>query len=826
MPDNHKREVMTNKAERQQENTTSAEEIAQQALQVVDEEGEKVKGVDPAALQEFTNTVFHSGLLEDEHIMCWRATNKPGLPMSYKQAARRMASSKGASGAWYYGTAATRLSPEGDLRNKKSLFSSLHVVVLDDIGTKVAKDSLPEAFKEPSYIIESSPGNYQYGLVLEEPVEDYAQASALIQMVYTSGCSDAGGRMPTKLVRLPFGINGKPGEKHDFPVTLHSLTEKRYTPEQILTAIDADITWDEVVADPTRVDKNLRTSSVGAVAWQPLSQAVTTDGATDAILDWFEANDMVQSYNEEWITVRCPWAHHHTSGDDLAGYSPLGMGTGRWRNIRSFKCFHEHCAEQDASSLIDVLHEQGQIDTMYPVYDPSWPMRRRLVVEVENKCVMDITKSRPEETRVDMGLAPTVYCQTAPAPGKKATKPVPLFGLYRASPEKLVVQGVRYNPAGEQPLYRVDDTLFLNSYQSPNWGTGNYDPAAAEVFFGHMKFLCGDEPGAYEYLRNWFACKVHDPAFRGNAIAMTTPAFGVGRDTLVTMMGMVLGGHNVAGLKPDQLADKYNDYLMKQLVVCSETSDGAKGGQAGYYQFYETLKDMIDPSPLMRRINPKFGKQFDSLVYTSFIFLSNHENMLRVAMGDRRVYVIANPDKPKPPLYYQQLRKAMESENFARDIYRYIIAEIEPDFNTANAPAPASAAKSRMYNSSRTSMEVGVQAILDVLDTPVVATTAVAKVLDNSPEMCDAILGGNTPAKQRALLSRQIKALTVNADDNRYRIDGVRTRIRWRKGVTLPADFEDSVTDAIKKYQWASLHPDEFAAAVAERMEDIWEGKD
>ena len=91
--------------------------------------------------------------------------------------------------------------------------------MLDDIGTKVPIDTLPEGL-EPTYIIESSAGNYQYGFVLDEPVTDLEQAEALIQLVYESGYSDAGGKMATKLVRLPGGVNGKKGEKRLFPVKL------------------------------------------------------------------------------------------------------------------------------------------------------------------------------------------------------------------------------------------------------------------------------------------------------------------------------------------------------------------------------------------------------------------------------------------------------------------------------------------------------------------------------------------------------------------------------------------------------------------------------
>lgn len=828
---------MTSRSEKQQNNNKQIKENLKliPALTTVGASAEKLPPANVDDLTNFLDTVFHAGLVADakdeplEHIMLWRSDGSPGLPVSVQTGARKLSSSTGTSAAWYYGTAVTTPDENGKLRNKKALFSSLHVVVLDDIGTKVKLSALPEAFKKPSYIIETSPGNFQYGLVLAEPVEDFALASALIQLVYTSGVTDAGGRMPTKLVRLPFGINGKPGEKHDFPVTLKHLSKKRYTPEQILTAIKADTTWSEVVADPRTVDRNLKTSSIGAVAWQPLSTAITTDGATDALLDWFEQNDFVQSYGTDWVTVTCPWAHLHTSGDDTAGYSPLGFGDGRWRNLRTFKCFHEHCADRTSSTLIAALHESTQIDTLYPVYDPSWTMRKRLVFEAENHTVLDLSFANPAMNARKVETANIVYCQSAPNLDPKKP-PVKLFTMYKNSPEKLVVNGVRYLPGGGWPFCETDDGLYLNAFATPNHGSGAYSAEPGERFMAHLEYLCAGDPAAYAYVRNWLVCLVHNPAFRGNAVLMTTPSFGVGRDTWVAMIGEVLGEANLTTVTPKQMIGPYNEYLEHQLVVCSEMTDGGVAGDTGYYRFYEQIKDLIDPGVRTHQINRKYGKMYKGKVYTTFLFFSNHDDAVRIAEHDRRIYVVRNPNQPKPPEYYTGLRELLAAPNFGRDVHRYIMDTCTPDFQMANKPAPMSKAKAVMFRASRSAGEVGVEAVIDVLDCPLISAQHVSTMIESNMKLVDSVLQGKSPTQHLKYFRKLLGLVTLAEGPEgvslRFRMGGAQVRGRIVRGVVLSthAEWTHARAHSASRHEWALENPDDFAEAVLTRMDSIWDG--
>jgi len=91
---------------------------------------------------------------------------------------------------------------------KKENFAALHAGVLDDVGTKIPWSRLKGI--KPTWVIETSPGNYQVGFGLKDPITDIEEAEALINAVICAGLSDKGMSGVSRWFRLPNAINGKP----------------------------------------------------------------------------------------------------------------------------------------------------------------------------------------------------------------------------------------------------------------------------------------------------------------------------------------------------------------------------------------------------------------------------------------------------------------------------------------------------------------------------------------------------------------------------------------------------------------------------------------
>ena len=93
------------------------------------------------------------------------------------------------------------------LKARKENFAAYHAVMLDDVGTKVPGERLDDI--EPTWRIETSPGNYQVGIALTEPLSDAAKATELQQAIIEAGLCDPGAGGLTRWSSPSGGINGK-----------------------------------------------------------------------------------------------------------------------------------------------------------------------------------------------------------------------------------------------------------------------------------------------------------------------------------------------------------------------------------------------------------------------------------------------------------------------------------------------------------------------------------------------------------------------------------------------------------------------------------------
>lgn len=140
----------------------------------------------------------------------------------------------------YVNCASFQANEKGEVQANKASFTSLHFLLLDDLGGKVPWAKL-EGFL-PSFVIETSPGNYQAGIILAQPITDPTQATRLIQAIIAKGLSDPGATGVVRWARLPHGINGKEKYKSEtggaFSCRLVRWNpERRYTVDEIVTGL-------------------------------------------------------------------------------------------------------------------------------------------------------------------------------------------------------------------------------------------------------------------------------------------------------------------------------------------------------------------------------------------------------------------------------------------------------------------------------------------------------------------------------------------------------------------------------------------------------------
>ncbi len=99
------------------------------------------------------------------------------------------------------------------VRRTKARFESQHLVVVDDVFSKVDAAMIRARMGEPSFCLTTSPGNQQWGYIFEHPIRLREAAEQLIAAMINAGITadgkDPGMSAVTRYVRLPVGRNTK-----------------------------------------------------------------------------------------------------------------------------------------------------------------------------------------------------------------------------------------------------------------------------------------------------------------------------------------------------------------------------------------------------------------------------------------------------------------------------------------------------------------------------------------------------------------------------------------------------------------------------------------
>lgn len=241
---------------------------------------------------------------------------------------------------------------DGSFKARKAQFAACHFLMLDDLGTKVPLERV--AGFELSWLIETSPGNYQGGIMLADPITDGDVAVRLLTAIIDAGLCDAGATGPlSRWARLPVAINGKPKyiDEAGMPFNCRMVEwrpDKRYTPLEIVDGLQLEL------APAGRPKKEAKPAgdkphSLGNEA----DDVLTPKAAENPVVSALKARGLYKTpLGSGRHDVTCPWVQEHTDGLDAgAAYFepdelfPLG----------GFCCQHSHREKFHIRQLLEFL---------------------------------------------------------------------------------------------------------------------------------------------------------------------------------------------------------------------------------------------------------------------------------------------------------------------------------------------------------------------------------------------------------------------------------------------------------------------------------------
>jgi hypothetical protein len=769
---------------------------------------------DPTTITNFINKVFHTAVT-GHRLTYVSKTNIPNKPQPSVAKLISHLNRITAPRALYFCASTCAAAPDGTLSHRKSLFTALHVVVLDDIGTKIKHDDLPDLFKQPSYVIETSPSNYQYGFILETPLTNYDAATRLIQTLAIAGFTDTGGAMPCKLVRLPDGVNGKDTpEKRGFHVNLASETDLMFTPEQLVTAAAYEfegtlVTWDEI--ENASLSPLAKKYNNQYLSRQPIAQSTT--GEIDEVLEWLYENDLVLSDSGDgWVEITCPNCTEHSDPNATSAFFlPLGRGG----TTRGFNCFHDHCSELKTQWYMSWIMSKSDFDVLAVYQTAHVAHGEHAYCRTDDKVyTLSNGKGYPLQSfkRAMRGVA---YVVDGGGKGR-AMHPV---DLWLRSPYLIVIDGAKMDVASPDRIVENNGTKDLNEYVPVPWGKGAFDQAEVDVITEYIEYLF---PVALEreYLMNWLAAKVQNPMFRGSAIVMITPNQGVGRSTLCDMVRTLVGQRYTQAVPFEKLTGEanFNEWADKILIAIDESSQTGDAKQAK--QAYNRLKEEIDTGNRLTTMNRKYQMPITVKACASFMIASNYVNGVAMDKYDRRMTVMRNTDSPRDGQffvgYFLPHLARLDADGlptWGRHFYRYLLT-ITPDLPLLSR-ALVTQSKAEAINASMSYVEKACYAVEQYF-------------IKHS--VCFASFGTLSAIVMQAIASHdgvEVKPKAIEHAFNRFsttfiknkKINGVTQRVRIFTNVIATAYSKDEVRTIgeNRANKWSDIP----SAIIAEILDDI-----
>ena len=199
-------------------------------------------------------------------------------------------------------------------RNKLNCAAQTHMFMLDDLGDSSTPEQ-PNYEKlplKPTWIIETSPHNYQALYVLSEPLDNIALANQITKQLPGQVRSDKASVNAVRWARLPGGINNKP-EYGDTPFRTRievANPEATYHTSQIIDGFNLELdTPERIQMDTSAVSK------INIIPMEGWARHMSAICAMDPECDydtWFKVATVLHPWGEQGLQTFIAWSQAST----------------------------------------------------------------------------------------------------------------------------------------------------------------------------------------------------------------------------------------------------------------------------------------------------------------------------------------------------------------------------------------------------------------------------------------------------------------------------------------------------------------------------------
>ncbi len=259
--------------------------------------------------------------------------------------------------------------------------------------------------------------------------------------------------------------------------------------------------------------------------------------------------------------------------------------------------------------------------------------------------------------------------------------------------DKVVVEGRDYHPTEGRIITGSRGRKTWNTYQRPEWIKDETGDVPAE-FFRLLELLAPDIEDR-ELLCRWMAHTTHNPAYRSPITPLLiTPAQGVGKGMFATIMSGLVGADNVAWPSMPELFADFNHFLADTTLAVVDEAAEVVDGRSSYVAI-DSLRKMLTESRV--DVNVKYQPQRAATVFANFLFLSNHEDAIKLREDDRRIFVIISDSRPEEHAFYLRLLRMYRDPVFLGRVAKWLESYVAEELPSH---APLNASKTRLIGAS------------------------------------------------------------------------------------------------------------------------------
>jgi hypothetical protein len=528
-----------------------------------------------------------------------------------------------------------------------SMSNCTHVLfmMLDDIGTK---SKIPPI--EPTAIVETSPGNYQYWYAYSDQPTVEEHCAALIAIA-EAGYTDPGATNAVRNCRLPGSVNRKPG-RDDFICREISFDSSReFRLEDICAALGV-----------TPVD----TGNAKAITFR------VKDTGNDTILAWLNENSLVTSgVNQEgWCGVVCPNHAEHSDGQIEARYKPQD---------RSFCCYHAHCDHLDSKFFCDWVAEQGgpraipglrddliadytsKINKLTPTEEfpdesavriaeterkqagredrATW--HKRFAYVIDDDGYFDHEMCSEISRRAFNALFRHIECKSV---GEKPRR-LEASNWYDENREAMkgyALKGMTY-AAGDEWKVQRDGLVYGNVWRDARPEIKS--PGDPQLWIDHCRRLVPDER-ELNHIWDVMAVKLQQPRTKINHAVLHGGNGGIGKDTMWYPFLWAIGGDHMKNVKVidgDKITSDFGYHYQTEVMVLNELKEPEARERRA---LANRLKPVIAAPPEMLTVNRKGLHPYEMPNRIFLLAFTNESMPITLDSDDRRWFCVWS-DAPK-----------------------------------------------------------------------------------------------------------------------------------------------------------------------------------